>query len=124
MVAERKGQWEHGRCDTFHGEGVCNSSKTVQTCTIRKARKTHTCCECQHPIVPGELYEHTKGVWDGSAAEFKTCLCCAKARCAIRDKLDLNSDECIEFGGLKEAMVECGEMTREEAWPNIYGERE
>lgn len=112
-------QWKRGYCDTWHGDAC--GQKSVQTTTIRRARKFHKCCECQHPIVPGEDYEHIKGIWDGDSSEYKTCLCCAKARCAIRSKLDLNSDECIIFGGLMEAMVECGEMTHAEAWPKIYG---
>lgn len=42
----------------------------------RKARKQHTCCECQMPILPGERYQEVFGIWDGDAALHRTCAVC------------------------------------------------
>lgn len=51
-----------------------------QVKSIRKARKTHRCCECQGRIAPSQSYEHVAGVWDGHADRFRTCMHCVEAR--------------------------------------------
>jgi hypothetical protein len=65
----------------------------------RKARKRHRCCECNEPIMPGQLYEHVSGKWDGTFSVVRTCLRCAR----IRD------DFCRSYiyGGLREALWHC-----------------
>jgi hypothetical protein len=55
---------------------------TLEHTTIRKARKGYHCCECGEPIVPGQKYEHTSSLFDGSWSRHHTCLPCA----AIRDR--------------------------------------
>lgn len=47
---------------------------------IRKARKSHKCCECGREIEPGESYEHVRGKWYGEIDSFDTCLLCVEIR--------------------------------------------
>lgn len=47
---------------------------------MRKAAKTHTCCECDEPIEKGSKYEYTSGKWDGDMHVYKTCLSCREIR--------------------------------------------
>lgn len=42
----------------------------------RRARKQHRCCECGIPILCGEIYQQTFGIWDGGAEVFRTCATC------------------------------------------------
>ena len=53
------------------------------TTEFRKARKPHTCGECEHIISPGEKYERITGVWDGSWDHHITCLSCVDTRTAF-----------------------------------------
>lgn len=62
--------------------------------TIRKARKTHHCCECGAEIAPGERYQHVSRMWDGFIDTFKTCLLCSRIR----------RDYCAPLGGLREVL--------------------
>ena len=78
-----------------------------------KAVKSHQCCECWAPIMPGEVYEKTTGVWDHCGQTFKTCWPC----CEVRDQLtkDLRlmwqHDEGICFGHLQDELSEfCREI--------------
>jgi len=50
---------------------------------IRKARKTHNCCECGKEIKPGDQYEDVKGIWAGNPGQYRTCLDCASVRTAL-----------------------------------------
>lgn len=54
-----------------------------------KSRKAHTCNGCCEPIVVGQKYMKTKGIWD-KPEEFKHCLDCWK----IIDNFKL-MDKCI-----------------------------
>ena len=47
---------------------------------LRKARKSHKCCECRGEIKPGEQYRYESGIWDGEPASFKICLDCLDLR--------------------------------------------
>jgi hypothetical protein len=47
---------------------------------IKAARKQHTCEECRARIKPGEPYEYTFGVWDGTANNFHICPLCVELR--------------------------------------------
>lgn len=46
----------------------------------RKARKPHTCCECNKEIKPGEMYEHAKLLQDREFCAYKTCAICQEIR--------------------------------------------
>jgi hypothetical protein len=70
---------------------------------LRVARKVHACCECRHPIVPGEKYHDTKGLWDGSWERYRVCECCEKKRCALAAYF---KDVCIAFGEVAEFLAE------------------
>jgi len=43
---------------------------------IRKARKSHRCCECRGTIQPGETYHYHSGKWDGDVETFAMCVDC------------------------------------------------
>lgn len=47
---------------------------------IVKARKQHTCCECDKIIEINEKYEYIKGFWEGDVVIYKTCLDCLSIR--------------------------------------------
>jgi hypothetical protein len=64
-----------------------------------RARKQHTCCECDGIIRPGELYYYRRGLWDGTWDTFRTCHDCE----ALRDKIHTTiqrHDDWPPFGGL------------------------
>lgn len=65
---------------------------------MRTARKPHQCCECNHPIQPGERYEHVAGKWDGRLDTFDTCEACVELRAALADR----NGGCFQYGGLDE----------------------
>lgn len=44
---------------------------------VRKAKKTHKCCECRQQINPGDEYRYSSGIWDSEPESFKQCLTCA-----------------------------------------------
>ena len=50
---------------------------------LRYARKQHRCFECGRTINPKEVYEHTRGMWEGSFSTYKTCLDCYSVRKAM-----------------------------------------
>lgn len=52
----------------------------VSTTAIHKARKEHTCCECNRTIVCGEEYEMCKMLHDGTWRNYKTCGDCVSVR--------------------------------------------
>jgi len=64
-----------------------------------KARKSHTCYECDGEIARGETHEVVSGLWDGSWSRYRTCLLCVR----IRD--DLCGCGFI-FGALRETIRE------------------
>jgi hypothetical protein len=47
---------------------------------LPRARKEHRCTECYRTIHIGENYELTKGCWDGSWSQFRTCMHCVSVR--------------------------------------------
>ena len=47
---------------------------------IRKAFKTHKCCECGRIIPIGEKYEVISGAWEGRFGTYKTCSDCLSIR--------------------------------------------
>lgn len=66
------------------------------------ARKEHACCECGHPIVTGERHQAVSGKWHGGVATYRTCECCAKARCALTEKWAVG--DCVPFGHLSDEL--------------------
>jgi len=48
--------------------------------THHVARKQHQCCECGGIIEPLDVYERTKGQWDGEFSVYKVCVPCIEAR--------------------------------------------
>ena len=61
-------------CDDF-------DSDRCASLVIRKARKTHECCECQKPIRPGQQYEDATGIdSEGEPYRYRTCLPCKRIR--------------------------------------------
>lgn len=69
-------------------------------CKERKARKSHVCCECMAPIVPGEKYLQVNGCWDYVPQVFRQHLLCAQACEFVRDATLV--ENCLSFGELKE----------------------
>jgi hypothetical protein len=59
--------------------------------TIRRARKPHTCCECDEPIQPGQQYQHASGRSDGGWFRYHTCIPCSR----------IARDYCAPFGHLR-----------------------
>ena len=64
-------------CALGSGDG---ESASVWTIKQVKAAKDHRCTECREVIAKGAIYERTKGCWDGSWSEFKTCVVCVEIR--------------------------------------------
>jgi len=77
---------------------------------IRKARKPHRCCECRREIERGEKYYYHHGVWNGKGASYHQCDQCGNLAQMIANEMSghWNSDEGIEFGGLKWSALEYG----------------
>ena len=70
---------------------------------IRKARKTHICCECGSVIEVGELYDVFTGLWDRFMT-YKTCLFCIQVRATAHVDMGLKYDESIPFEQLWECV--------------------
>lgn len=72
---------------------------------IVKARKEHTCCECQNKIFKNEVYSKVKGHWtDGGWQEFKTCIKCIE----IRHEVSSQEWGIPAFGNLADWAYEAG----------------
>lgn len=86
--------------------------------TYAKAKKQHRCEECGRKIVPGETYEYTAGLWDGSFWSFKTCSHC----CDIR-KFVSNSVPCFcwAHGSLMDDVKETIEAAYDRAGKEVAG---
>ena len=67
----------------------------------RKARKAHTCCECQRTIAPGDRYQHSSGVWDSRPAGYKQCVDCHEIM-RIAEAHTASYDDNPAFGILSE----------------------
>ena len=83
-----------------------NIAPSVYSKNHVKARKQHTCCECNRVILPGERYQLFKGCWDGEWDNYKTCGPCAR----LRDEIGSTvlRDEYPAFGYLAEYATEAG----------------
>ncbi|NIG20588.1 hypothetical protein F3J37_18085 [Pantoea sp. Al-1710] len=67
----------------------------------RTARKEHKCCECPHPIAPGDKYVYSSGIWEREPFGFKQCLICAEVSNAAAAITDDYGDK-PTFSGLKD----------------------
>lgn len=65
-------------CYLDDGAHQCSFTET------RRARKSHTCCECGGEIARGDRYEFVSGIWDHHPSSFKTCRGCLSLREAVR----------------------------------------
>jgi hypothetical protein len=85
-----------------------------------KARLSHECESCSLPIMSGEVYDLTSGVWDGDAATIRRHLLCASLEDVLRDR-----DGCgVELGGLREAPEYSGlSSTFRVAWSSVMAQR-
>lgn len=72
---------------------MCDRPQAFRAVT-RKARKEHVCCECGAFIEVGDEYEYVSGIWNDTAASFKTCESCA----TVRQALEPHTCEGIAFG--------------------------
>lgn len=88
------------------------------------SRKFHRCSECRGWIAPGETYQKTFGIWDGTASSYKTCSdCIALAAWAE----DTNGDDiCYSFGNMAHDIGDCldemGDRTVCEEFSMRWGE--
>lgn len=71
------------------------------------ARKTWTCEECKHPIVPGEKYHRIRYMYEATVSGHTICVCCEAARCKVAEKAGGFGQACIQYGYLWE-VVEYG----------------
>lgn len=83
---------------------MSGDAPSVYSCEIRKAQKEHKCCECQRIITIGSRYQMFKGIWDGKADRFKTCMPCAN----LRDDMAKH-----DYRGEAPAFGELGEYAQE-----------
>lgn len=68
---------------------------------VRRARKPHRCYECCAAIAPGERYEYTGMVYEGTADSFSTCLRCVDLREALAKVC-----QCWSFGAVRDCARE------------------
>jgi hypothetical protein len=54
----------------------CEEAADVYDERKRRARVEHICCACKETIRPGDVYNVTAVVFDGTARTFKRCLRC------------------------------------------------
>lgn len=79
---------------------MCDMPSAFSTVT-RKARKQHLCFECKTEIKPGDMYQYSSGIWDGTPNSFKQCLNCWDIFNAATNSAGYE-DEGPSFGRLKE----------------------
>ena len=64
---------------------------------LRKANKTHKCCECKTNIRKGEYYFCCKGIWETKWFEYKVCKDCEQLRREYGRELQLYISEYPAF---------------------------
>jgi ribosomal protein L37AE/L43A len=70
----------------------------------RKARKPHTCDECDGAIKPGQVYRYISGLWDGYISQYHICGPCAET---IEAFAAAHDEERPSLQGLSYALEEC-----------------
>ncbi len=89
------------------------------------ARKPHKCCETGRTILPGERYWRLTGKWDGridSYAQSEAAFHFARWLNHSKDSpLYMNSDGCIPFGSIRDAIGEDAEVWEqlEDEWRRV-----
>ena len=68
----------------------------------RKAKKQHTCCECDRFISKGESYFMLQGLWDGRWSNYKQCVNCHE----IGSKYQDETRECYSIGELIQELID------------------
>lgn len=88
----------------------------VVTVTHHVAHKEHKCCECGGIIAPLDVYERTKGQWDGNWSIFKVCVPCIEARDWLVNETEWKQKFFTEpgidwhFTKLREHLMQIGHM--------------
>lgn len=88
----------------------------VITVTHHVAHKEHKCCECGGIIAPLDVYERTKGQWDGAWSVFKVCVPCIEARDWLVNETEWKQKFFTEpgtdwhFTKLREHLMQIGHM--------------
>ncbi len=86
---------------------------------ILRARKAHKCVECHQPINPGEQYVACCGKWAGDVQVYKQHMRCYHfARHCNHEVWKEGYAECVEFGGIGEA-VEHADFELKDQWRRI-----
>ena len=86
----------------------------VVTVTHHVARNQHQCCECGGIIAPLDVYERTKGNWDGNWSIFKVCVPCIEARDWLVNETEWKQSFFTEpgidweFGNLRQHLMDYG----------------
>lgn len=72
---------------------------------LRKARKQHSCCECNKTIQKDEQYSYSSGVFEDTPYSHKMCGYCAdlvRIACILARKIDYQDEHYPEFCGLND----------------------
>lgn len=75
-MAERRGI-QVSDFDCYCDDGV---SCQLYEAADHIARKEHKCYECSGRIMPGEVYERVRAIWEGDPQVCKTCIRCLALR--------------------------------------------
>ena len=98
----------------------CDEVPEFITQKIRKARKSHRCCECKNLISKGHMYAYNSGLWEGSFSSFKTCIFCHGLRSeAVEESGDNHCWPC--FTGLLDYITDFGLTESENKWFAQHG---
>lgn len=98
-------------CD-YEMPTICDSKM------VKAARKSHKCCECRREIKPGESYENTFGVWDGSASTYHTCSNCLALREFVKAHVPCF---CWSYGNAREDALDAARNWEREAPGLLFG---
>ena len=84
-------------CDDYEGD-MCD----VWDETRRRARKRHECWACKEAILPGQIYQRSTVIWEGTAQSWKHCLRCAVLIDALKKRMGTYTTEIFDLN--------CGEI--------------
>lgn len=89
----------------------------VHSTTVRKARKSHTCCACKSTIQPSHYYALITVIYGGGVETFKRCGACQKTHEHLREL-------CVKFNKENGEMfypleaLDCG-LEYEDEWGDV-----
>ena len=75
---------------------MCDYAEAYQQ-KDQKARKEHTCGECDNPIPIGENYSYSSGIFEGKPFSKKRCLSCVKLLNHLDSIADCVDEPIVEF---------------------------